>query len=118
MRTILFRDKKYDSEMLARLAGLGYKLKVSTGNIDISNADKALEPKVAIEIAGRFYLLTGQIDPAFPEQTLSVLSKVGLKKALVSNAPVAVPERRASPRAQWSNPPRYIRKDEYDYSYD
>lgn len=102
--------------MLGRLAALGRKVSVATELIDSSVAYESHNAKVAVEVDGRYHLLTGKIDVGLPEQTLSILSKVVLKKAQVHEyVQASLPDRRV---ARYMKNTQRQSQDEHDYSYD
>ena len=83
MKPIHFRGQNYDPMMLQRLQGQGHRQMVATSDIITIAANPSFEARIAVQVEGKFHLLTGAIDKAVVQNELYVVSKPVLKKALV-----------------------------------
>jgi hypothetical protein len=74
MKPIHFRGINYDPVSVSRAASQGYRVKVATGNVLTVAAAKDCVAKVAVQIDGKYHLLTGNADLNQPEQDIIVIS--------------------------------------------
>lgn len=83
-KLVTFRRQSYDAVMLTKLANQGHRQEVATSDINTIAAAPEYVTPVAVLMEGKFHLLTGKLDPKQPKHMLHVLSKMVLKKALIS----------------------------------
>ena len=116
-QVLLFRGKRYDTKMLAKLAAFSRIEEVDTTLVVQHSKSSDKNKPVAVQVDGQYHVLVGIADTAAVKTKLNVISKVILKKAQVEE-PQAVQSpasrNKPTPRSQsWGR-----QRQDYSYEYD
>ena len=117
MTEIKFQGKRYVTRVLKGLTTQGIKINVETSKL-INNSEVEEHDTIVVTPHGDNYVvLLGKTNPDKPEQSVRMLSKLLLKKALYElvNPPVqADPSRIEANRANYPNGGSYPPRRSYD----
>ena len=117
-QVLLFRGKRYDVKMLAKLAAFSRIEEVDT-KLVVQHSERTIGDKpLAVQVDGTYHVLVGTFNPTESKAKLSVISKVILKKAQIEDVqPVQTLSSRnkPTPRSQSWGRQRHDYSDEHEY---